>query len=76
MRVNPPPVPVTVTVTDPVVAEAEAVRVRTEKHKGLQDKGEKEGVTPAGSALETLNETGSAVPETRFAVIVFVTEEP
>ena len=70
-----PAAPVTVIVDDPVGVDAEVVRVTVEEHVGLHDPGEKELVAPAGRP-EAVKDTDCEAPETRVAVIVFVTDCP
>src|SRR2546430_17445631 len=50
-------------------------RVRVVEQVGVQEVAEKEGEGPLGG-LEAEKETDCEVPETRVAVMVFVTEEP
>src|SRR5206468_3874512 len=73
--VTPPPLPVTVMVAGPVGVLAAVVRVRVVEHVGVQEVLEKEALAPAGSP-EAEKVTGCEVPETRVAVMVFVTDEP
>src|SRR5205814_7745672 len=68
------PLPVTVMVAGPVGVLAEVVRVRVVEHVGVHEVLEKEAVVPAGSP-EAEKVTGCEVPETRVAVMVFVTDE-
>jgi hypothetical protein len=75
VREIPPPAAATVMEALPVTAEAEADRVSVAEQFGVQEEGEKEAVTPEGSP-ETDMDTAWAVPETREAVRLFVTEEP
>jgi hypothetical protein len=75
VRVNPPPVAVTVTGELPMGVEAEAVMVMVVGHVGVQEVGLNVAVVPVGSP-ETENETAWVVPDTKLAVIVFVTEDP
>ena len=71
----PPPAAVTVTVAVPIAAEAEAERVNVAEQFGVQEAGEKDAVTPEGSP-EAERDTAWAVPETKEAVRLFVTDEP
>src|SRR5437867_6765269 len=75
VRVTPPPLPVTVMVAGPVGVLAAVVRVRVVEHVGVQEGAEKEALAPAGSP-EAEKVTGCEVPETRVAVMVFVTDKP
>ncbi len=68
-----PAMPVTVIVDDPVGVDVEVVRVNVDEHVGLHDAGENAAVAPAGKP-EAENVTACAVPETRVAVIVLVTD--
>src|SRR5213080_4657166 len=72
---TPPPSPVTVMVEEPMGVEAEVVRVRVVEQVGVQEMAEKEAVAPLGRPAAE-KETDCEVPETRVAVMVFVTEEP
>src|SRR5205814_10601856 len=69
------PLPVTVMVAGPVGVLAEVVRVRVVEHVGVQEVLEKEALAPAGSP-DAEKVTACEVPETRVAVMVFVTDEP
>src|SRR5207249_763536 len=60
---------------EPVGVLVEVVRVRVVEHVGVQEGAEKEALAPVGSP-EAEKVTGCEVPETRVAVIVFVTDEP
>jgi len=62
-------------VAGPVGVLAAVVRVRVVEHVGVQEVLEKEALAPAGSP-EAEKVTGCEVPETRVAVMVFVTDEP
>src|SRR5436189_4806142 len=75
VRVTPPPLPVTVMGKGPVGVLAEVVRVRVVEHVGVQEVLEKKALAPVGSP-EAEKVTGCEVPETRVAVMVFVTDEP
>src|SRR5438034_11810350 len=59
----------------PVEVLAEVVRVRVVEHVGVQEGAEKEALAPAGSP-EAEKATDRELPETRVAVMVFVTDEP
>src|SRR5206468_832885 len=73
--VTPPPLPVTVMGKGPVGVLAEVVRVRVVEHVGVHEGAEKEALAPVGSP-DAEKVTGCEVPETRVAVMVFVTDEP
>ena len=75
VRVSVPAVPVIVIGYVPTGVAAEALIVSVEVHGGLQLVGENEAGAPVGRP-EVVKETDCAVPETRDAVIVFVTDEP
>src|SRR5207237_943594 len=75
VRVTPPPLPVTVMVAGPVGVLAEVVRVRVVEHVGVHEEAEKEAVAPGGSS-DVEKVTDRELPETRVAVMVFVTDEP
>src|SRR5438477_10983980 len=62
-------------VAGPVGVLAEVVRVRVVEHVGVHEVLEKEAVVPAGSP-DAEKVTGCELPETRVAVMVFVTDEP
>src|SRR5205823_1959258 len=72
---TPPPLPVSVMVAGPVDVLAEVARVRVVEHVGVHDVLEKEAVVPAGSPVAE-KVTACEVPETRVAMMVFVTDEP
>jgi hypothetical protein len=68
-----PDVPVTVIIELPVGVDADVEIVSVELQVGTHDAGEKEAVAPDGRP-EAVKETEAAVPETRVAVIVLVTD--
>ncbi len=68
-------VPVTVIVEVPTGVDAVVVRVRVVVQAGLQPVGENAAVVPAGNP-EAANDTGWVGPDTRVALMAFVTEEP
>src|SRR5439155_520583 len=70
-----PSLPVTVMGKGPVGVLVEVVRVRVVEHVGVQEGAEKEALAPAGSP-EAEKATDRELPETRVAVMVFVTDEP
>jgi len=73
--VTPPPVAVTVTVLLPAGVAVNVLIVSVVVQVGPQDVDEKFPVAPVGNP-ETENETACDVPDTRVAVIPFVTEFP
>ena len=73
--VTPPPADVTVIGKLPVDVDPVVLTVSVEEHVGLQEADEKDPVAPEGRP-ETVNETAWLLPELRFAVIAFETDEP
>ena len=70
-----PLVPITLMVDVPGGADSIAAKVKVVEQVGLHEVGENEGVTPLGNPV-MVYETACEVPETKLAVIAFVTEPP
>ena len=70
-----PAAPLTTTGYAPAGVLAETDKVKDVEQPALQDAGEKEPLTPAGR-LDTVNDTGCVVPDTRVELIVLVIEDP